>query len=84
MFRVDTYALLLHFVLSGHESIQTNLIKRNVYVEPPREAGIPRGKVWKLKPPAYGLIDAAHSFFLNYPVNLIAFVCIIITPSSPG
>ena len=55
--------------------LQTSSIERDVYVEPPREAGVPRGKVWKLKRPAYGLIDAAHSFFLNYAENLIALGC---------
>ena len=55
--------------------LQTSSIERDVYVELPREAGVPRGKVWKLKRPAYGLIDAAHSFFLNYAENLIALGC---------
>ena len=34
--------------------LQSSTIERNVYVEPPKEAGVPRSKVWKLKPPAYG------------------------------
>ena len=55
--------------------LQTSDIDRNVYVKPPIEAGLPTNKVWKLKRPAYGLIDAAHSFFVNYADNLIALGC---------
>ena len=45
--------------------LQTSEIDREVYVKPPIEAGLPGNKVWKLKRPAYGLIDAAHCFFIN-------------------
>ena len=55
--------------------LQTNKIDRNVFVKPPLEAGIPDGKVWKLKRPAYGLIDAAHSFFINHAENIISLGC---------
>ena len=55
--------------------LQTSNIDRNVFVKPPIEAGLPTNKVWKLKRPAYGLIDAAHSFFVNYADNLIALGC---------
>ena len=55
--------------------LQTSKIERNVYVKPPIEAGLPTNKVWKLRRPAYGLIDAAHSFFVNYADNLIALGC---------
>ena len=55
--------------------LQTSMIDRDVYVRPPIEAGLPSNKVWKLKRPAYGLIDAAHSFFINYADNLISLGC---------
>ena len=55
--------------------LQTSEIDRDVYVKPPKEAGVPSSKVWKLKRPAYGLIDAAHSFFINYADNLISLGC---------
>ena len=55
--------------------LQTSKIERNVYVKPPIEAGLPTSKVWKLKRPAYGLIDAAHSFLVNYADNLITLGC---------
>ena len=55
--------------------LQTNSIERNVYVKPPREARVPGEKVLMLKPPAYGFIDTAHSFFLDYTENLIALGC---------
>ena len=49
--------------------LQTSKITRDVYVYPPKEAGLPRNKVWLLKRPAYGLIDAAHAFFINFSDN---------------
>ena len=55
--------------------LQTSKITRDVYVYPPKEAGLPRGKVWLLKRPAYGLIDAAHAFFINFSDNLISLGC---------
>ena len=55
--------------------LQTSEIERSVYVKPPKEAGVPSSKIWKLKRPAYGLIDAAHSFFINYADNLISLGC---------
>ena len=55
--------------------LQTTEINRSVYVFPPKEAGLPRGKVWLLKRPAYGLIDAAHAFFINFGDNLISLGC---------
>ena len=55
--------------------LQTSEIKRSVYVKPPKEAGVPSSKIWKLKRPAYGLIDAAHSFFINNADNLISLGC---------
>ena len=55
--------------------LQTTEINRSVYVYPPKEAGLPRGKVWLLKRPAYGLIDAAHAFFINFGDNLISLGC---------
>ena len=55
--------------------LQTSEIERNVYVKPPMEAGLPDNKVWRLKRPAYGLIDAAHSFFINFADSLISLGC---------
>ena len=55
--------------------LQTSEIDRNVYVRPPLEAGVPDNKVWKLKRPAYGLIDAAHSFFINHAESIISLGC---------
>ena len=55
--------------------LQTSEIDRNVYVKPPIEAGVPENKVWRLKKPAYGLIDAAHSFFINFADSLIKLGC---------
>ena len=50
--------------------LQTEDLVRNVYVRPPPESGVPRGKVWKLKKCCYGLIDAGRSFFLKHSGEL--------------
>ena len=50
--------------------LQTEDLKRNIYVKPPPEAGVPRGKCWKLQKCCYGLIDAGRSFFLKHSGDL--------------
>ena len=50
--------------------LQTEDLARDIYVRPPPEAGLPRGKVWKLKKCCYGLIDAGRSFFLKHSGEL--------------
>ena len=55
--------------------LQTSDINRQVYVVPPPEAEVPVGKVWLLKRPAYGLIDAANSFYLNITNGLMKLGC---------
>ena len=52
--------------------LQTSEITRPVYIKPPREAGLHHSKVWKLLKPAYGMLDAAHSFYLNFAEGLIS------------
>ena len=52
--------------------LQTSEITRSVYIKPPREAGLHHSKVWKLLKPAYGMLDAAHSFYLNFAEGLIS------------
>ena len=44
---------------------------RETYVYPPREAGLPKGSIWKLNKSVYGLIDASRSFYLNYASALM-------------
>ena len=50
--------------------LQTEDLKRDIYVVPPIEAKIHASKCWKLKRAAYGLIDASRGFFLNYSKKL--------------
>ena len=50
--------------------LQTEDLRRDIYVIPPIEAKVPANKCWKLKRAAYGLIDASRGFFLNYSKKL--------------
>ena len=50
--------------------LQTEDLKRDIFVKPPSEAHIEKGKCWKLKKCCYGLIDAGRSFFLNHADKL--------------
>ena len=51
--------------------LQSAEIQRNVFIRPPPEARVEKGKVWKLRKTVYGLLDASRGFFLNYGGNLI-------------
>ena len=53
--------------------LQTENLNRTVYVVPPPEANVARGKIWKLKRAAYGLIDSSRGFFLNHATKLQKF-----------
>ena len=50
--------------------LQTEDLKRDVFVRPPAEARVPHGKVWRLKRACYGLIDASRAYFLRYAGEL--------------
>ena len=54
--------------------LQSQQIEREVYVTPPKEAGI-NGKLWRLRKPVYGLIDAARSWFLSLRSELLKCGC---------
>ena len=43
--------------------LQGNPLKRDVYIQPPKEAKVQKGFIWKLKKCLYGLHDAARKFF---------------------
>ena len=45
--------------------LQSEPIGRDVFVKPPVELQLPRGKVLRLKKTAYGLVDASRAFFLK-------------------
>ena len=38
-------------------------LDRHVVMKPPRKAGIPKGKLWKLRVALYGLDDASLRFY---------------------
>ena len=50
--------------------LQSDQIEREVYVRPPVEMNLPRGKVLQLKKTAYGLVDASRAFFLKQAKEL--------------
>ena len=55
--------------LQGHE------LDREVYIQPPKEANVPRGQLWKLKVALYGLNDASLQFFLKSKKVLLDLGC---------
>ena len=50
--------------------LQTEELAREVFLRPPREAGVPAGKVWSLKRACYGLVDASRAYFLRHANEL--------------
>jgi transposase InsO family protein len=50
-------------------------LDREVLMKPPREANVPKGKLWKLKVCLYGLNDASLQFYLKCKSVLISTGC---------
>ena len=50
--------------------LQSDPIEREVFVRPPVEMNLPRGKVLQLKKTAYGLVDASRAFYLKQAKEL--------------
>ena len=46
--------------------LQSGGIYRDVSVRPPKESGVEKGKVWRLRKTVYGLLDASRGFYLSY------------------
>ena len=44
-------------------------------MKPPKEVNIPKGKLWNLKVPLYGLNDASFQFYLKCKIVLISLGC---------
>ena len=53
--------------------LQGKQLDRTVIISPPREANVPRGKLWKLKVALYGLNDASLQFYFKCFINLQLF-----------
>ena len=56
--------------------LQGKQLDRTVIISPPREADVPKGKLWKLKVALYGLNDASLQFFFKCREVLLSFGCI--------
>lgn len=55
--------------------LQGSRLERDVYVKPPKEANLERGKVWKLKKCLYGLRDASRQWYLKVKETLLSLGC---------
>lgn len=56
--------------------LQGKLLDRDVFLKPPKEAGLEKGLLWKLKHCLYGLNDAARQFYLSVSECLLGAGCI--------
>ena len=52
-------------------------LDREVVMKPPRAAKVPKGKLWKLKVPLYGLNDASLQFCLKCKKELQSLGCVV-------
>ena len=50
--------------------LQSDQIQCGVFVKPPAELNLPKGKVLKLNKTAYGLVDASRAFYLKQAKEL--------------
>ena len=56
--------------------LQGKVLVRDVFLKPPKEAGLQKGQLWKLKHCLYGLNDAARQFYLSVSECLLEAGCI--------
>ena len=55
--------------------LQGRKLERDLFVIPPQEANCPRGLVWKMIKPAYGLYDASRRWWARLADVLVAAGC---------
>ena len=55
--------------------LQGKLLEREVYIKPPKEAGVNNGKIWKLNKCLYGLSDASRQFYMSVKDVLLNCNC---------
>ena len=55
--------------------LQSRLIEREVFVQPPKDVEMEKGKLWRLRKPAYGLVDAARCWYLSLRDELLGVGC---------
>ena len=55
--------------------LQGQQLDREVYIKPPKEAKVQKGKVWRLKKCLYGLNDASRKFYLSIKEVLVLNGC---------
>ena len=56
--------------------LQGKMLDRKVTIIPPKEAGVPKGKLWQLQVALYGLDDASLQFFLKCKEVLLKLGCV--------
>ena len=55
--------------------LQGRKLERRVFLKPPKEAGVPDGKIWELKHCLYGLNDAAREFYFSVEAAMREMGC---------
>ena len=51
--------------------LQSKELNQLVYLDPPKEANVPPGYIWKLSKCVYGLTDASRSWYLTLRKELL-------------
>ena len=62
--------------------LQGKVLDRDVYLKPPKEAGLSKGQLWKLKHCLYGLNDAARQFYKSVEECLLDAGCVFLPVNS--
>ena len=51
--------------------LQSKELDQLIYLDPPKEANVPQGYIWKLSKSVYGLTDASRSWYLTLREELL-------------
>ena len=59
--------------------LQSKELDQLVYLDPPKEANVPPGYIWKLSKCVYGLTDASRSWYLTLKEELLKSRAVVLS-----